>query len=377
MLPRARLLAGLRGGGPDRIPWAPYIGADHFRALFPEEWQQAEDRKNTDQFAALRLAMSYHASVGADYVSSGAPFAYKQRQPNVTVRRRSRGASTYVEYETPIGTLYSEEGTSPGVSHAYTKKHPVESAEDMRVYTYMVEDTEVTENYAFCQAWLDAVGESGVGLASCPDAPVKELILRPMSVEGLIFAIHDHCQAFDRLVEAMHRLHLQIYRICAASPAAVFMPQGVSGTHIMSPGLYREWCVPYSRAYADILHEKQKLYLSLTAGERLKGIVSEIEQCGFDGIWAYQPTREGNASIAELRRAWGNRLCTAGGMFSDCLCRGSRQEVSDMARWVLNQVQPHDRFILSSSSIVVPGTPTENLAAVGEVVVDESGRHIR
>jgi len=367
--PRARILAALRHTGPDRVPWAPYIGAQHYQTL--GGWEEARRRDETDRFASLRFAMDYHASVGADYVSWGAPTTYQQRQPRVKVSRRSEGPITYERYETPVGTLTSESGATvgpDGVSYPYTRKHPVESPEDMRIYTYMVEDTEVTENSAYCRDWLGEVGESGVELSACPPAPLKRLILTPMSIEGVVFAVQDHRQAFDRLVEAMHRVNLEIYRICADSPVTVFIEMGVSGTSMISPKMYREYCVPYSRAYTDLLHERQKFSISLTAGENFKGILPEIEQSGFDGIWGYQPTREGNASLADIRAAWGNRLCTGGGMFTDLLRRGTRQQVIDTVNGVLDQAQPDDRFVLSTSSIVVPGTPTENLAAVGEVV---------
>ena len=330
-------------------------------------------RDETDRFASLRFAMQYHASIGAEYTSWGTPGTYRRRQPNVKMSRYAKGSITYEKYKTPVGTLTSESSIAvgiDGVSYPYTKKHLIESPEDMRIYTYMVEDTEVTESYAYCQDWLDEVGESGIGLSSCPPAPLKRLILNPMSVEGVVFAIHDHRKAFDRLIEATHKLNMEIFWICANSPVTVFMEMGVSGTNMISPKIFQEYCVPYSRAYSDMLHENEKIHISLTAGENFKGILSEIEQCGFDGIWGYQPTRERNASIADLRAAWGNRLCTGGGMFTDCLRRGSRQEVIDMANWVLDQVRPDDRFILSTSSIVVPGTPTENLAAVGEVVAE-------
>ena len=374
MTSRNRLLAALRHTGPDRIPWAPYIGGLHYQTLFPGEWQEAVRNDETERFASLRFAMEYHASVGGDYISWGAPNPFRQHQPNVKVSRYSEGAVTTVKYETPIGTLSAEECTGvgiDGVSYPYIRKHPIESPEDMRIYTYMVEDTEVTENYAYCRDWLDEVGESGVGLSSCETAPLKRLIQKSMSVEGMVFALQDHKKAFDRLVEAMHKLNLKVSRICADSPVTVFMDMAAC-IHMISPRIYREYCVPYSRAYSDILHERGKLHIFLTAGENFKAILPEIEQCGFDGIWGYEPTREGNASIADIRAAWGNRLCTGGGMFTDCLHRGSRREVIDMANWVLDQVQPDDRFVLSTSSIVVPGTPTENIAAVGEVMVERT-----
>lgn len=375
MTPRARILAAMRHTGPDRMPWAPYIGGQHYQTL--EGWEEARRRDETDRFASLRFAMDYHASVGADYVSWGAPVTYRQRQPRVKVNRHTGGPVTCEQYETPIGTLASESGTTvgpDGVSYPYTRKHLVESPEDMRVYTYMVEDTEVTENEAYCRDWLNEVGESGVELSSCPPAPLKRLILGTMSIEGVVFAIQDHRGAFDRLVEAMHRVNLEVYRVCARSPVTVFMEMGVSGTNMISPKMYQDYCVPYSKAYSDILHERQKFHISLTAGENFKGILPEIEQCGFDGVWGYQPTREGNASLADIRAAWGGRLCTGGGIFTDLLRRGSRQEVIDMANWVLDQARPDDRFILSTSSIVVPGTPTENLAAVGEAVKERRAR---
>jgi uroporphyrinogen-III decarboxylase len=371
MTARERLLAVLRGESPSVTSWAPYIGPPHFELIVPEyraigqDW--ASEQQNLDR---LRLEVKYHQEIGADLGKWGSVF-HDIRHSGVQLRQTSRDDEHVVEYETPIGSIsHILRRSDLGDATYYTTIKPfLESPEDFRIYEYVLEDSEVVDRHDLARKTLDVIGDTGIVLPSAPHTPVKTFLLGAlMDTENVYYAMQDYPQEFARLEEKLQQHNLDVYRVAAASPFQVFIDMGVTGTGMLSPKVYADYCVPRTAEYTKILHAAGKVLIDLTAGESFKDLLHLAPDSGIDAVWGYNPWRPDAASIADIRASWRNRIAVGGGMFTDHLRRGTPESVQEMAVGVLDQVERSDRYILSTSSVVVPGTPTENLVAVAEAL---------
>ena len=118
------------------------------------------------------------------------------------------------------------------------------------------------------------------------------------------------------------------------------------------------------------VHAAGKLKFDHSVGESIRGILEDIPKSGVDGIFGYRPTCEGNASVDEVRDTWQGRVCLMGGIDSDSLARWSAERVGEMTQRSVDQFQPDDRVILSTTSAAMPGTPPENFQAVSRVAAE-------
>jgi len=137
---------------------------------------------------------------------------------------------------------------------------------------------------------------------------------------------------------------------------------------MLSPDLYREFCLPQVREYSDIMHAAGKILVAQSYGEPIKGILSDILESGLDALGGYREETPGNATLEEIRNAWQGRVCLIGGIDTDILCRLSGDELSVQLDAFIQRVKPDDRIILSTNSTVMRGTSKENLKLVGKIV---------
>jgi uroporphyrinogen-III decarboxylase len=371
MTARERLLAVLRGESPSVTSWAPYIGPWHFDLMFPDyraiggDWRS--EQQNLDR---LRYEVRFHKEIGADVGKWGSIF-HDVRHSKVKLKEYSRDDEHIVEYETPLGSIsHVLKRADMGEAVYYTTIKPfLKTPEDFRIYEYVMDDSEIVDRHDLARETLDIIGDSGIVLPSSPHTPVKTLLLGAlMDTENVYYAMQDYPREFARLEERLQQYNLDIYRVAAASPFEVFIDMGVTGTGMLSPQVYADYCVPRTAEYTKILHEAGKVLIDLTAGESFKDLLDLVPDSQINAVWGYNPWRPDAASIADIRESWKNRIAVGGGMFTDELRRSTPESVEEMAVGVLDQVERSDRFILSTSSIVVPGTPTENLVAVAKAL---------
>jgi uroporphyrinogen decarboxylase len=71
--------------------------------------------------------------------------------------------------------------------------------------------------------------------------------------------------------------------------------------------------------------------------------------------------------IAEVKRAYGDRLCLIGNVNCGLLDSGSEAEITESARYALQQGMPGGGYIFSTSNCVYTGMPLANYELMLEV----------
>jgi uroporphyrinogen-III decarboxylase len=130
--------------------------------------------------------------------------------------------------------------------------------------------------------------------------------------------------------------------------------------------MYRVFCLPQIREYCDILHAAGKLKVDHAVGEPFGAILHDIPDSGVDCLMGFREETAGNVTLEDVRRAWQGRLCLMGGIDSDTLCRLRGDAAQEKFDSFIGRLKASDRFVLSTNSAIMPGTPTRNLEMVGE-----------
>ena len=367
----------LRGDGiPDRVPWAPLIDGYYMSARPP----------GTDILDAFR---EVEADIMERHVWTYRVNMNMPREPGAVERFRSEGEVTFEEEgvvvrlkmePNPKGMLLTKSYEIPGrtltESGLFTEQSPylpfpveplIKTAEDMKAYEYVIKRRRFEPNHdAFVQE--DArIGAEGIATDSGLTSPIQELLQHSIGIEAFYTTFYtDHRAELESLMKTMHESNLLAYEVMADSPAEVVIGYENTSTSFISPAIYREYVSPCINDYADILHEKGKVYLTHRCGT-LKALVDAIRDERDDGVVDISPAPTGDLPLWEAKAAWPEKI-VLGGFDATFLTSWAPDRIRDYAAEILEKSGGIDRLILGSADAVPKTARVENLKAVGEFV---------
>lgn len=365
MTGRDRILAALSGQPTDRLPWAPMMVGDYLATLpgYPTGEDPAAEEEQ------VRFIVEFYRDIGADVVTYNRPSFSHNRSSSgrVSSQTTQEDGTQHTQVSTPIGSLTWKRTNARG--YAFVMEPLLKEPRDFRTYAYVIEDLVPQPSFAMAESYLEVIGDAGIPFPISPAPAIKQFLMgRIMDLNDLVFCLNDRDKDLLHLFEVVHRHNLEVFQIGAKSPLPVFQDGGATSTGMISPAMYREFCVPQIREYCDILHAAGKLKLDHSVGEPIRRILDDIPESGVDGIFGYRPNCEGNATVDEIRNAWQGRVCLMGGIDTDYLARWPAERVAQEAARFIERLRPDDRLVLSTSSAAMPGTPPENFRAISQIV---------
>lgn len=130
---------------------------------------------------------------------------------------------------------------------------------------------------------------------------------------------------------------------------------------IMSPQLFKEFCVPYSRAIFDRFGRQGRGIHMCGNSTHLHQVLKEdMKMTSFDTFGYLVPPKVAAANLGGTTLLWGN--------LNPMLMKdGTPQQVKQAARECIEVLGPCGGFILGDGANVCPGTPLENFRAIMEV----------
>ena len=133
---------------------------------------------------------------------------------------------------------------------------------------------------------------------------------------------------------------------------------------------YEEYIVKPMREYCDILHQAGKYKFAHAIGYPIGRFPGSIRRSQVDVLMGYKRATLGSSyEVVTLCDAWWNiGPILMGGVDTDLLYRLPTSEIEAIVKDVLRYVDRAAKFILSTSSAVLEGTPIENLKVIGELV---------
>lgn len=133
---------------------------------------------------------------------------------------------------------------------------------------------------------------------------------------------------------------------------------------IMSPDVFREFCLPYMQEMVDVAKDKGVPFIKHTDGD-LWPIMDMLIDTGIDALDPLEPIA--NMDIAEIKEKYGHRIALAGNI--DCtglLTRGTEEEVVEAVKETIAKAGVGGGYILASSNSIHPGVNPKNYKTMVE-----------
>jgi len=233
----------------------------------------------------------------------------------------------------------------------------------------VIDATSHEEAFEMPEIYLREIGDAGITLSCAPCTVLATMLMsRVLDPELLFCGLLDGDKELLQLIETWHRKNVEVYEIAARSPLMLFTDGGSTSNGMLSPGIFREYCLPQLQEYSDILHRSGKLKVTHAVGESFKGILHDLPESGIDALMGFRTETAGNVTMQEVRDAWQGSVCLVGGIDSDYLCRLRGDDFKARAEQFVRQLRREDRIVLSTNSATMPGTPPENFRMVTELM---------
>jgi hypothetical protein len=365
MTGRERLLAAVRHGYADRLPWAPKFGtwlaAHRLRGELPAllegcaHWHEAARRMGVDIFD-----------------KAGA--VYRETHSSVRTVEEERGALCITRQVTPFGELRTvRERVDDYARTVFLTGYPVKTPEDLRAWRYLLEDTGYEACYGDWEAADRAVGDDGIDMANLPDSPLHRVFVTMMGYEAGSLAFADQPREMDGVCRLILEKNEEAYAVAMESPAEVLLTGENTNSDFESPDLFGRYAFPTLRRASELAHAAGKLHWVHACG-KLRALLPRFLEAGIDGVESLTPPPYADTPLPVAREAWSGSITIDGGIPPHLLVGDvSDREIEREVRNLFGQMGDGRNFVLSVSDDTPVDARIERLALIGRLV-GEFGR---
>ncbi|MDO8681861.1 MAG: uroporphyrinogen decarboxylase family protein [Armatimonadota bacterium] len=305
MTRKERLLAAIRRGAVDRVPYAtynihPYSDNDHTRdASYCEIMEQIE----TNVGVVIKVS-SVGAGVGLSRPAEGVVDTVTE------INGEERIVTTTIH--TPKGDLKSEYRNylnKPGLM----MKHLIADDEDIEKYMSLpYEPPEYDLSNAF--SLHKSVGDRGIILLGFDD---------PMYQMASLFHYEDFCirtltdlPSIKRMVDWAFERSLENMKLVVAASGDMDCVFHTSGPELCTPpmippSVFAELVTPYMRQLVEVAHKAGKL-AAIHCHGRVRQVFEQMIETGADMLEPIEPPPQGDISLSELLNQASGAICLMG-----------------------------------------------------------------
>ncbi|MDD5707747.1 MAG: uroporphyrinogen decarboxylase family protein [Kiritimatiellae bacterium] len=361
MTQRERMQAVLRGQRPDAMAWCgdmTYWHASHEQiGDIPERWRGKAGRHRMHQ--ELGLSEYVPGCTGGDVIEG------------TDVRHESlrTGALWVNRWHTPVGTIQETLEYCPGsFSWGYTE-HAVKGPADLRVVRYIYEHRRFVpapDRYTNEDREYAAYGLGPTHVGAQP-TPISELNKHWIGVMELTYMLMDQPEEMRLTLDAIGKLHDDIYRNLAdAPPSCVMINENLSATTM--GGYFDDFIAPYVRRWTGWLRAGGHISMLHNDGT-LRGTLEKLGAAGVDCIDSVVPKPVGDVEIADLRRLAGNDVILIGGLPGAIFAPPfTARDIERQVREIIRCHKETNRFIFGVADQVPPNGDLALVRLVGELI---------
>ncbi len=332
MTMRERMLAVLRGEGPDRVPFVQYHNAS---APDNDIWAMI-GRENMGILRWIRLHRVEHPNC-------------RTHTQNIA-HQGLRGLRTVIE--TPRGCMTEERFYEPALNTASIRNHFVSVPGDYAALQAYLEDAVVVEDRAAFHEAVEALGEDGLPLIRLERTPFQQLWIQWVSMTDLALHMVDCPDRVARCVDAMIREMRAVFEVVARVPVPfVDFPDNITAPMIGEAN-FRQYCAPFYNELANLLSEQGTRVLVHMDGD-LKPLWDAVGETQIDGIDSLSPPPDNDTSVAEAFSLWPKRCVLVN--FPSSVHLSSPQAIYDQAGELLQQGGRTGRLQIQISENTPPG----------------------
>jgi hypothetical protein len=377
MTPRERILAALNFQPVDRIPFVPLI--EPFTLMdMPDE---IKGERMGGGFDPLRAARAGKA-LGCDMILRHVGVTKDNR--NAAPHLQSLGcfespvkASLDFKEDTLIETISTPVGTISGRwrftdrvgSIPHSVRHCVTNHEELEIFHYAVEhlakDPPPLDTEEFFKIET-AVGEDGLSTASISNSPLMFLIEMAWGLENTYFLLQDYPEEVEDILDKLHRSLINQVKAMADGPANVVIQYENTSSTLLSPTVFRKYCLPYQNEYARILADAGKIFLIHMCG-KINAFKQDISEASFNGVIDIAPPPTGDFPLDTAAKSLPGKIVVGGIDPTTFISEDSgfvRSEVSGL----IDRIKPFKGIMLGSADVTPRGARVENFRLIRELI---------
>lgn len=376
MTGRQRIMAALASEPVDRIPFVPLIGPYSLMDMGLD----LKEGGSMGPFDPLRM-LEANRILGTDpmirhvpVVASDAKTIHLEMLGTFTAPVEARSSfedGALVEtISSPKGSLSARWGFTDrmGVIPHLTK-FLVNSDEEMRIFHHAVDHLDTAPLAANPEPFQEteaAVGNDGIATASISNTPLMYLIEMAWGLENTYYLLNDHRQEAEEILAKLHASQKRFVEALASSPADVIIQYENTSSTLLSPEVFRRYCLPVINVYADILQSAGKTYLMHMCG-KLRSFTDDFNDGRFAGIVDIAPDPTGDLPLDMAAEQLPGKV-VIGGIDATTFINPNPDVVEETIAVLIRRIRPFKGVMLGSGDVTPRGVVLENFALIRRLV---------
>ena len=225
-------------------------------------------------------------------------------------------------------------------------EYPFKSAKDYDALQFLIEHTEIAENYEAYGEFVDAIGGDGLALPFTGHLPAHQLMINFMGYQRFYLELQDHPSRLEALIEALTEQQRRILALAADCPASAIEVGANYDEQMTPPPVFEAYFAPFYREARQILSAADKILVVHGDGE-MKMLLEKLMTCGVQVVEALTPKPMTSIDIKSTRRLWKDRVVMWGGLATVILTDTfSDEEFERFLENLFRAVAPGDHFVL-------------------------------
>ena len=376
MTGRQRIMAALEGQPVDRIPFVPLIGPYTLMDMALD----LKEGGSMGPFDPLRM-LEANRFLGTDPMIRHVPvITATQRTIHlemlgkfaspVDARSGFEGGALVETISTPRGDLTGQWKFSDraGVIPHLTK-FVVNTYEEMKVFHYAVDHLDTSPVAVNPDPFLvveDAIGEDGIATSSFSNTPLMYLIEMSWGLENTYYLLNDHREEVEDILQKLHVSLKRHVEALAAGPAKIIIQYENTSSTLLSPAVFRRYCLPFINEYADILKSAGKIYLMHMCG-KLRSFTDDFAGGRFSGIVDIAPDPTGDLPLDMAAEKIKDKVLI-GGIDATTFINPNAESVETIITDLIRRIKPHRGIMLGSADVTPRGARIENFRIIRGLV---------
>ncbi len=287
--------------------------------------------------------------------------AVRSTRRNVSVEYRTEGDVTSAVWHTPHGDLREViqvcRDASGAVSSNWTE-HLVKEPKDLPAFAAIFEDEVIETDPAGIEqtrARRRLIGDDGIILGPMDGTPLGMMYRIYSGVAALAYLWADAPDALRDCFRVMEANYLKRLKIAVQSDIDVVVGVDDTSTTAISPAMFEACNLDLTNARADAAHAAGKLYFHHSCG-LIKDLLPLYQRTRMDAVHAFTVPPVGNVTVAEGRRALGDRITIFAGLGILAGPMDDRTAVRSAIHQMIRDAAGGDHFILG-----LAGYPNRNM----------------
>lgn len=354
MTNRGRVFATFNGEDVDRFPVWLKMANSTWRAAQPEPF------KSMDAVELLRAC-------GCDALV-GCGVGAKRTSPHVKETVESLRGLVRTVVETPDGTLVSERRLDSSGTSWHPTAFMADTPDKLAALRWLYRDTEysVDENEAAQAAAKQKEYEEAdiVTNSGCGPSPVMDMVEHVCGPENTFFFLTDEPELFREVVALMHADRMRMLAALMPHVAAdTFWISENTSTSLISPSIFREFCMGHLADYARLAMEHGTIPVHHMCGT-LNALLEMIDELPAPVNEAYTTRPLGDVSLAEGRKRMPSKALM-GGTNATLWLKPPEAIVAEVAQDIA-QCPDRRKIFLTSAGVLPPPVTFEKAKEVVE-----------